>query len=238
MTIEYNFRLVAEPENTRVLKTDYKRVRDILTYFVKENSASEYYCFWGYYGDGVSSVSEADKDKYVKGSDNLYYEKETMFHTVPGYEKVSFKEAKDKSLYHPGGDNPAPGNSKTEEGDDTSTKEKLTTIYTDTEGNKVEKKWVPEGSEPAPSPSNTFTFTAIEGETFFVYCGYSDTYNYVFAFQEIDGGVECPWTYEKRFNVFKAEYSSDYVTSPNDYTLYAVSDEVNGVFPGTPMKDN
>lgn len=238
MTIEYNFRLVAEPENTRILKTDYKKVRDILTYFVKENSASEYYCFWGYHGDGVSSISEADKDKYVKGSDNLYYEKEMMFHTVPGYEKVSFEEAKDKSLYHPGGDNPTPGNSKGEEGDDTGTKEKLTTIYTDTEGNKVEKKWVPEGSETAPSPSNTFTFTAIEGETFFVYCGYSDTYNYNFAFQEIDGGVECPWTYEKRFNVFKAEYSSDYVTSPNDYTLYAVSDEVNGVFPGTPMKDN
>ena len=65
---------------------------------------------------------------------------------------------------------------------------------------------------------------------------YYNNYGYQFAFQEIEGGVECPWTYEKRFNIFSAEYTTDYKQGANDYKIYAVSDEVNGVFPGTPMK--
>ena len=124
---------------------------------------------------------------------------------------MRFETAIDKTIYHPGGENPAPG-SNIEDDDDgeITTKERLTTVYTDEDGKQTTKKWIPEDAipTPTPSPSNTFTFTAIEGETFIIYCGYDSGLGYQFAFQEIEGGVECPWTYEKRFNIFNTEYMS------------------------------
>ena len=238
MTTSYNFRLVAAPVSTGIKQTETEKVREILTAFVRTNSQSEYYCFWGCYGSAQSNPS--DKENYVL-VEGKYYAKETAFHTVPGYEKVRFESAVDKTIYHPGGENPAPG-SNIEDDDDgeITTKERLTTVYTDEDGKQTTKKWIPEDAipTPTPSPSNTFTFTAVEGETFIIYCGYDSGLGYQFAFQEIEGGVECPWTYEKRFNIFNAEYTSDYKQDANGYKLYAVSDEVNGVFPGTPMKSN
>lgn len=237
MTTSYNFRLVATPTSSGIQKSETTKVREILTSFVRNSPSAEYYCFWGCYGE-ASQSTPSDKNNYVV-IDGKYYTKETAFHTVSGYEKVRFEDAMDKTLYHPGGSNPAPGSNLPEDGDgEITTKERLTTIYTDESGKQSTKKWVPEDAIPiqAPPASNTFTFTAVEGETFIVYCGYDDNYGYQFAFQEIEGGVECPWTYEKRFNIFNAEYTTDYKQGANDYKLYAVSDEVNGVFPGTTMK--
>lgn len=239
MTTEYNFRLVATPVSTGISKSETTKVREILTNFVRTNSSTEYYCFWGCYGDAQTNPS--DKQNYVL-VDNKYYLKEKSFHTVSGYEKVRFEDAVDKTVYHPGGDNPAPGSNIADDDDDgtITTKERLTTVYTDEDGKTTTKKWVPEDAipTPTPSPSNTFTFTAVEGETFIIYCGYDSSLGYQFAFQEIEGGVECPWTYEKRFNIFNAEYTTDYKQDANGYSLYAVSDEVNGVFPGVSMKSN
>lgn len=237
MTTSYNFRLVATPASTGIAESETEKVRDILTSFVLSNKAEEYYCFWGCYGD--AETNPRDKINYVL-VDGKYYAKETAFHVVPGYESVRFEVAVDKTLYHPGGSNPAPGSNIPDDDDSTiTTKERLTTVYTNTEGQKTTKNWIPEDAiTPAPSPSNTFTFKAIDGESFIIYCGYESTLGYQFAFQEIEGGVECPWTYEKRFNIFVAEYNSDYKKDANGYHIYATSDEVNGVFPGVSMKTN
>lgn len=225
---DYKLRLVLTPEATGI--TTAADAYNVMCSCVMNDKWGQCYSFFGCHGEAQSYSSDLIE------VDGKYYEK-TPFTVVPGYEKVRFEDAVDKSLYHPSTVNIAPGSSTAD--DDTSgTKEKLVTIYTDESGVEKTKNWVPKDSV-SPNPSNSYTFKAIDKHSFVLYTGYSDELAcYTFAFQELTGGMEYPWTYENRFNMFVAEYTSDYKKAPNDYKLYAVSDEINGEFPGTPMKSN
>lgn len=199
-----------------------------------------YYCFWGLLDFETTSdtqydsMTEEEKKLWVKTGEKVYSRKETRFTIVPGYENVTFSEAKDKSLYHPGKALPPFKDVKIEEdGDDGDTgatqditKKKKRVRMEQDFSESAQGKCVATSSDSfvlfcSPEPM-TYIFKEATGE------GIIENNKHQYSFQLLEVPIDSyvPWTYTNRMGIFKITYGKYGV---NNYEMSVIKGGTPGI---------
>lgn len=223
-------------------KTPAQAYNVLLSMRKKDEKNDMYYCFWGIL-DFVTttralydSMKDCEKENWVKRGENEYVKRETNFTVVPGYEEVTFTEARDKSLYHPGR---SIGPLK-----DVSIEDDPGSSGDDGAVNPMQKKRkerrVPQ-QEVVGDGKQTECILSNE-RSFILYCT-TEPFDYVFQYQDSNGFrsrteknylfqiLDVPkdsyigWTYTNRMGVFKAKYKQ---YGANNYKLSLIEGGTRG----------
>lgn len=222
--------------------TPCKAYRTLVSMRRKEERNDMYYCFWGLLDFETISATQYDsktddeKKLWAKIDNGDYAKKETRFTVVPGYESVTFSEAKDKSLYHPGKAVPPYKDVTIEEekdDDDTGsspnsniTKKKRRVRTEQDMSETAQGKCIPTSEDSyiifcSPEPMRyIFQTKTDEGNID------EDKYNYSFQLLEVPINSYVPWTYTNRMGVFRITYGKFGV---NNYDMEVIKGGTPGI---------